>query len=314
MAVTIQELVEEAEPADITEEEIVELRAGFDRALTEELSRWDRPDGLLRITKDRLRRGRTCPAQLIGRGSTPMNEHLAVGRVIDVAASAIAVAPDTPHETTWHDAIAAPLRQEDPELQEWYEAQSPADQLEHDRNVATRCEDLKRSMGDLTAFTVISQNSTTVGLAADVVLSARPDLVVLGPERVVVEIKSGKGHGVTDELHFYALVETVCAGVAPAMTVGVSLTPSVTIRSLTVNLELLHQAADQVVTTARLCREVDESIAARRRLRTSTGPHCGFCDRAERCPDIPDKYLFEAQQRAAQDMDDDGDVMEGEPW
>ena len=91
--------------------------------------------------------------------------------MIDVAASAIAVAPDTPHETnddavsvmeTWHDAIAEPLRQEDPELQEWYEAQSPADQLEHDRNVATRCEDLKRSIGDLTAFTVISQNSTTV--------------------------------------------------------------------------------------------------------------------------------------------------------
>ena len=46
MANTVQELVEEAEPADVTEEEILELRAGLDRALTEELSGWDRPSGV----------------------------------------------------------------------------------------------------------------------------------------------------------------------------------------------------------------------------------------------------------------------------
>ena len=46
MATTIRELVEEAEAADVTEEEIVELRVGLDRALTEELSGWDRPEGL----------------------------------------------------------------------------------------------------------------------------------------------------------------------------------------------------------------------------------------------------------------------------
>ena len=86
MANTIRELVEEAEPADVTEQEIAELRAELDLALTEALSGWDRPDGPLRITKDRLRRGGTCPAQLIGGGSAPMNEPMAVGRVIDVAA------------------------------------------------------------------------------------------------------------------------------------------------------------------------------------------------------------------------------------
>ena len=322
MANTVQELVEEAEPADVTEEEILELRAELDRALTEVLSGWDRPDGSLRITKDRLRRGGTCPAQLIGGGSAPMNEHLAVGRVIDVAASAIAIAPDTPHETndgavsvmeTWHDAIAAPLRHEDPELQEWYEAQSPADQLEHNRNVATRCEELKRSIGDLTRFTVISQNWTTVELAADVIVSARPDLVVMAAECVLVEVKSGKGYGIVDELAFYALVETLCGDAAPAVVAGLTLVPSATLHPLAVNADLLGRAADRVVETAQLCREVDESIAARRWPRTFPGPPCAFCDLAERCPDIPDEHLFEAQQRTAPDIDD-GDAMEEEPW
>ena len=324
MATTIQELVEEAEPTDVTEQEIAELRAGLDRALREALSGWDRPDGSLRITKDRLRRGRTCPAQLIGGGSVPMNEPLAVGRVVDVAAAAIAVAPDAPHENndhavsvteTWNDAIAAPLRYEDPELQEWYEAQSSADQLEHDRNVAMRCEKLKRSMGDLTAFTVISQNRTTVELAADVVVSARPDLVVAAAERVLVEVKSGKGYGIADELAFYALVETLCGGAAPATVAGLTLVPSGTLHPLPVDTDLLARAADRVVDAARLCREVDESITARRWPRTSSGPHCGFCDLAERCPDIPDEHLFEAQQRA-HDIEDDGDAdaMEEEPW
>ncbi len=65
-------------------------------------------------------------------------------------------------------------------------------------------------MGDLTEFTVISQNRTTVELAADVVVSARPDLVVMAAERVLVEVKSGKGYGIAEELAFYALVETLC--------------------------------------------------------------------------------------------------------
>ena len=323
MANTIRELVEEAEPADVTEQEIAELRAGLDLALTEALSGWDRPDGPLRITKDRLRRGGTCPAQLVGGGSAPMNEHLAVGRVIDVAAAAIAVAPDTPHETnghavsvmeTWNDAIAAPLRHEDLELQEWYEAQSSADQLEHDRIVATRCEELKRAMDDLTAFTVISQNWTTVELAADVIVSARPDLVVMAAESVLVEVKSGKGYGIADELAFYALVETLCGRAAPAVVAGLTLVPSATLHPLPVDADLLAWAADRVVEAAQLCREVDESTAAGRWPRTFPGPHCGFCDLAERCPDIPDEHLFEAQQRAAHDMDDVGNAMEEEPW
>ena len=323
MANTIRELVEEAKPAGVTDQEIAELRAELDRALTEGLSGWDRPDGSLRITKDRLRRGGTCPAQLIGGGSASMNEHLAVGRVIDVAASAIAVAPDTPHETqndavsvmeTWHHAIAAPLRNEDPELQEWYEAQSPAHQLEHDKDIATRCEELKRSMGDLSTFTVISQNWTTVELAADVVVSARPDLVVMAAECVLVEVKSGKGYGISDELAFYALVETLCGSAAPAVVVGLTLVPSATLHPLPVDADLLAWAAGRVVETAQLCRQVDESIAARRWPRTFPGPHCGFCDLAERCPDIPDEHLYEVQQKAEHDIDDDGDAMDEEPW
>lgn len=251
-----------------------------------------------------------------------MNEQLAVGRVIDVAASAIAIAPDTPHGTngravsvteTWHDAIAAPLRIEDPELQEWYAALPPGQQLEHNRNVAARCDELKRSMGNLTEFTVISQNWTAVELAAGVVVSARPDLVVMASQRVLVEVKSGKGYGIADELAFYALVETLCKGAAPAVVAGLTLVPSATLHPLPVDAELLGLAADRVVETAQLCREVDESIAARRWPHTFAGPHCGFCDLAERCPDIPDEHLFEAQQRTA-DIDDDGDAMEEEPW
>ena len=169
-------------------------------------------------------------------------------------------------------------------------------------------------MGDLTEFTVISQNWTTVELAAGVVVSGRPDLVVMAAERVLVEVKSGKGYGIVDELAFYALVEALCGHSAPAVVAGLTLVPSATIHPLRVDADLLARAVERVVETAQLCREVDESIAARRWPRTFPGPHCGFCDLAERCPDIPDEYLFEAQQRAAHDIDDDGDAMEEEPW
>ena len=251
-----------------------------------------------------------------------MNEHLALGRVIDVAALALAIAPDTPHETgedgrsvteTWSTAVAVPLRVEDPELEAWYAALSPGQHLEHDRLVAARCEELKGSIGDLTSFTVISQNWTTVDLAADVVLSGRPDLVVVAGERIVVEIKSGKGYGITDELAFYALAETLCEGAAPAVVAGLSLVPSATVHSLPVDIDLLWWAADRVVETARWCREVDESLTAGQWPRTSSGPHCAFCDLAERCPDIPEEHLEGARLRAIPDLDD-VDSLREEPW
>ena len=323
MSTNLQEVVETAVPTAISEREISDLRAGLNSELEETLAGWDRPGDPLKITKDRLRRGQACNAQLLGGGPVPMNEHIALGRVVDAAAPTIATAPDTPHrysksgqplQGAWGHAIAEPLRVEDPELGDWYHALSTLHKKDHDQLVETRCEGLKGSIGDLRSFTVVSQNLTFVDLAADVVLSARPDLIVLGTERIVVEVKSGKGHGIGDELAFYALVESLSAGVAPALVVGISLLPLPNTFSLPVNIELLDRAASLVVNTARRCRAVDESVAAARWPLTTTGLHCTFCDLAEQCPDISDEHLEEALLMAGHQVDEDADSAEEEPW
>lgn len=322
MATNLQEVVGTALPTDISEQEVLGLRADLNGDLEEVLAGWDRPEGPLRITKNRLRRSLDCNAQLLGGGPAPLNEYIALGRVVDVAASVVAVAPDAPHERSvngqqtpgsWHHAIAEPLRKEDPEFREWYEALTPGQRREHDEVVEARCGELKRSIGDLSEFTVISQNWTIVDLAADVVLSSRPDLVVLGSERIIVEVKSGKGYGIADELAFYALADTLSGGAAPPVVAGVSLVPSATIHTFPVDMDLLSRASDRVVETVRRCRAVDEATAAKRWPLTSSGTHCAFCDLAERCPDIPDEYLEKARLRNIHEVDDE-DPIEEEPW
>ena len=321
MAKNLQEVVESAAPTAISEQEISGLRADLNGELEEALAGWDRPEGPLRITKDRLRRSLTCTAQLMGGGPVPMNEHLAVGRVVDVAASVLALAPAAPHERiengqqvpgTWRHAIAEPLRTEDLDFREWYEVLSAESRREHDESVEARCEELKRAIGNLTDFKVISQIRTIVDLAADVVLSGRPDLVLLGPARVIVEIKSGKRFGIDDELAFYALVDALSQGTAPSVIAGVSLLPTTTVTSHPVDLDLLQQSASRVVQAVRRCRAVDESVAKGQWPLTSPGHHCAFCDLAQRCPDIPDAFLDEVQLMAAQELDDDFDYIEEE--
>lgn len=321
MATNLQEVVETAAPTAISEREISDLRAGLTSELEEALVGWERPENPLRITKDRLRRSLTCAAQLLGGGAVPLNEFIAVGRVVDVAASVVAIAPAAPHEKvengrrvpgTWYHAIAEPLRVEDPDLRDWYEALAAEVRREHDETIESRCEELKIAIGDLSAFTVISQNWTIVDLAGDVVLSSRPDLIVLGNGRVVVEIKSGKGYGIENELAFYALADALSQGTSPSVIAKVSLLPSTVVSSQTVDLDLLQQAADRVVQTARRCRAVDESIAMNRWPLTSSGPHCVICDLTERCPNIPDEFLDEARLMNSHELDDDFDYIEEE--
>ena len=314
MAKNLQELVESATPTSISIQDVLNLCADLNHHLRQALTGWDRPGDHLRITKDRIKRSQACNAQLLGGGPVPINEHLALGRVVDVAAPTIATAPDTPHRYgndgqslpgAWGAAIAEPLRIEDLDLREWYEALSVESRKEHDEAVEIRCEELKRAIGDLSSFTVVSQNWTIVDLAADVVLSGKPDLVVLGAERVIVEVKSGKGFGIDDELAFYSLIDTLSQGTAPSAIVGVSLLPSPKITSHAVDLDILQRAADRVVQTARRCRAVDESIAKNRWPLTSSGRHCVICDLAERCPDIPDELLEEARAMNSNELDDD---------
>ena len=321
MANSLQELVVAAVPTAINEQQISDLRDDLNGYMEEALAGWDRPEGPLRITKDRLRRSLTCTAQLMGGGSAALNEHLAIGRVVDVAASVLALAPAAPHERiedgqqvpgTWCHAISEPLRTEDPDLREWYEALSAESKREHDETVEARCEELKRGIGNLTDFTVISQNWTIVDLAADVLLSAKPDLVVSGPERIIVEIKSGKGFGIDNELAFYALVDALSQGTAPSVIAGVSLLPSTVVTSQAVDLDLLQGAADRVVQAVRRCRIVDESVAKDRWPLTSSGRHCVICDLSERCPDIPDELLEEARSMNSHELEDDFDYIEEE--
>ncbi len=313
--------MEDAGPSSVTSSEIAGLREKLEAELAEVLAGWDRPDGPLRITKDRLRRANSCPAQLAGASSPGMNEHLALGRVVDVAAAVLAVAPDAPHErlddtvteAAWSHAIAVPLRRGDAELHDWFAALDTSKQVEHEQLVEDRCAALKGVIGDLSSFTVVSQNSMIVDLEPGVSLSGRPDLLVVAAQRMIVEVKSGKGHGLTGELGFYSLVDSLLRGTAPNIAVGITLVPSAATRIIPVDIELLDRVRRQVVATARLCREVDESVAIRRWPRTSPGMHCVFCDLASKCPSIPDEYRDEAVQLASEDDDSDGELEE-EPW
>ena len=188
----------------------------------------------------------------------------------------------------------------------------PEEREAYNETVETRCEELKKAIADLTEFTVISQHWTIVELASNVILSAKPDLVVLGPERAIFEIKSGQGYGIGNELAFYALVESLSQGSAPSVVAGVSMVPSTVVRSQRVDLDLLYRTADQVVLAARRCQAADQSVANNKWPLTTPGPHCKICDVAKRCSSFPDEFLQEGHLETNHEIYDDFDYAEEE--
>jgi PD-(D/E)XK nuclease superfamily protein len=121
-----------------------------------------------------------------------------------------------------------------------------------------------------------------------VVLSARPDLVLGGPDRdepmrarrLVLELKGGQERPEQeDDLRFYALVMALTHGVPPFRVVNVNLQAGAC-RVQVVTEDLLRSAVRRVADAAVKAAEV----LTGRPPRLQGGPWCRWCPRSQTCP------------------------------
>ncbi len=304
--------------------DIAALRADLAGRLVAVTEGWDRPAGLLGITKGRMFSTRRCPASVSGElAPRTLGHDLAVGTIVDTAAALLATSATVPGRASWLDALLVVLRETEPELAEAVAALPIEVRDELRTAVQERCDALRDVLGDLTDTAVCAQERARVVFDdAGVSLSGRADLVVGPAPRAVVEVKSG---GVRashiDELGFYALLFALRDGVAPVAVAAVTLDPP-TISAHAITWDLLEGVAARVVATATTLVSVDRTIAGGAWPETRPGLACSWCGAAPRCPDAPDLALAEQEARVsswtpARDgedlIDDHGDADE-EPW
>ncbi len=314
-----------------TSEDVAELRAELGSRLSEATVGWDRPAGLLGITKGRMFSTRRCPASVCGElASRTLGHDLAVGTIVDTAAALLATSATVPGRASWLDALLVVLRETEPELAAAI-ADLPIDVRDELRTVVhERCDALRMVLGDLTGVDVTAQERARVVFdGPGVSLSGRSDLVVgaASSPRTIVEVKSGSvrpSH--MDELGFYALLFALRDGVAPAAVATVTLDPP-TISAHAVTWDLLEGVAVRIVDTAATLVEVDRTVAGGGWPETRPGQACSWCGAAPRCPDAPDIAIAERDARVEtwvrpagmsgeeiDDPTDPTDVDEEEPW
>lgn len=309
-------------------DDVAELRAGLEARLCEVTAGWDRPAGLLGITKARMFSTRRCPASVCGElTQRTLGHDLAVGTIVDTAAALLATSATIPGRASWLDALLVVLRETEPELAEAI-ADLPIDVRDELRTVVhARCDALRMVLGDLTGVDVTAQERARVVFdGAGVSLSGRSDLVVgaASAPRTIVEVKSGSvrpSH--IDELGFYGLLFALRDGVAPAAVAAVTLDPPA-ISAHAVTWDLLEGVAVRIVDTAATLIEVDRTIAAGGWPETRPGQACSWCGAAPRCPDAPDIALAERDARvetwvrpagaSGDEIDDPADGDDEEPW
>ncbi|MFN3217778.1 MAG: PD-(D/E)XK nuclease family protein [Acidimicrobiales bacterium] len=313
-------------------DDVAELRAELGARLSEATTGWDRPAGLLGITKGRMFSTRRCPASVCGElAPRTLGHDLAVGTIVDTAAALLATSATIPGRASWLDALLVVLRETEPELAQAV-ADLPIDVRDELRTVVhERCDALRGVLGDLTGVDVTAQERARVIFdGPGVSLSGRSDLVVgaASSPRSIVEVKSGSvrpSH--IDELGFYALLFALRDGVAPAAVAAVTLDPPI-ISAHAVTWDLLEGVALRIVETAATLIEVDRTIAGGAWPETRPGQACSWCGAAPRCPDAPDIAIAERDARvetwvrpAGSSGDDLGDLAEPidadddeEPW
>lgn len=286
-----------------TADDLADLRAGLGAGLVEATEGWERPAGLLGITKGRMFSTRRCPASVCGElAPHTLGHDLAVGTIVDTAAALLATSATIPGRASWLDALLVVLRETEPELAEAI-ADLPIDVRDELRTVVhERCDALRLVLGDLTGVDVTTQERARVVFdAAGVALTGRSDLVLgtTASPRTIVEVKSGSvrpSH--IDELGFYALLFALRDGIAPAAVAAVTLDPPM-ISAHAVTWDLLEGVASRIVETAATLVEVDRTIAAGGWPETRPGHACSWCGAAPRCPDAPDIALAERDARVA---------------
>ncbi|MFV2040125.1 MAG: hypothetical protein ACC660_07770, partial [Acidimicrobiales bacterium] len=130
--------------------EVAELRAWLTDELVALTSAWERPGGMLGITKGRVLAALRCPASVRAEVEPrAMNEALAVGAIVDVAASLLLMSDRLPGRAPWLGAMGSALRSAAPDVANYVEQLKPEARDELRRVVQDKCTRLHALLGDL---------------------------------------------------------------------------------------------------------------------------------------------------------------------
>jgi hypothetical protein len=297
-----------------TPAEVAELREWLTAELMAATAGWERPGGMLGITKGRVLAAMRCPASVLAELEPwVMNEAMAIGTIADAAASLLLMSDKLPGRAPWLGAIMPALQASSTEVTEFVERLTPEARADLRDVVQLKCEQLDVLLGDLRACDGTAQEWFRVQLhEPGVQLSGRTDLVLGRGHRSIVEVKSGRfmSH-IHDELRFYALLAALRDPSAPVTVAAVTLGDA-KVSAYPVTCDLLEAAAQRVIDATAVLVEVDRATAASTWPTTAPGAFCSWCAVAPRCPDAPDLALaeFEANGYNVDFVDKDKD----EPW
>jgi len=297
------------------EADLGDLRTWLNEQLLDATDGWDRPAGLLGITKGRVLSVMRCPATILGDlEERKMNEALALGTIVDAAASLLLMTNKLPGDAPWLGAVIAALGDGDREVVRFVERLSTEARDNLRSQVQEKCELLEVLLGDVRQCEGTAQERFRVQFTEPgVQLTGRTDLVLGAIDRSILEVKSGRfGPHLNDELRFYALLATLRDQRSPVAVAALTLGDGV-LTTLEVTIDLLEAGAQRVIDAARVLVQVDQATVAGRWPETMPSRLCSWCRAAPRCPDVPDVSLAEFEAARAEEHDF-VDVDEDEPW
>jgi len=229
-------------------------------------------------------------ANHLGEGEFELGWQLARGSLVH---RAIAVSVNLPDRSDAElvEAALAQLRRDDGAFDEYCAGLSDADLAALESEAVERVLLFRATFPPLQkAWSPAVEPSLKATFAGDrVVLSARPDLLLgsddreepMRARRIVIELKTGGDRPEhDDDLRFYALLATLRLGVPPFRVATVFLDDG-TWRAHDVSADLLEAAVRRIGDGAIRAG----AMIAGEEPRLRPGPWCGWCPRAETCPE-----------------------------
>lgn len=304
---SVAEILESSPPSNVEAEQVEAFVADLTAKVESVLEGWDRHEAPLRVTKTAIHVMGECPRKWTAPNEYELNVALARGQVVDEGARTLSVSTLVPGDSSWEYAVTMPLLERDARLAEFVEGLDAKDRYDFHQDVSTRLDELKTRLGSIANHDVLPQHSMVAEVVPGVLLSAKPDFVTRRPLRSVIELKSGKGRGVQEELAFYALVDLLHSGRMPDLGIGVTLGPPSNVFAMN-SEDLLELGAKLVVETLWRFRAVDEAVVQGRPTPVAPGAVCGWCPLRITCPDVDeDAPVFD-------DWKTPDETRSEEPW
>lgn len=231
-------------------------------------------------------------ANHLGEGEFELGWQLALGNLVH---RAIGISVNLPRRSDAElvEAALTQLRRDDPGFDEFCLGLGEADLAALESEAVERVLLFRSTFPPLQkAWSPAVEPSLKVVLCGErVVLSARPDLLLGGddPEepmrgrRIVIELKTGQDRPEhDDDLRFYALAATLRLGVPPFRVATVFLDDAAW-RMHEVTPDLLEAAVRRIGGGS----DRIGALLGGEEPRLRPGPWCGWCPRAETCPESP---------------------------